>query len=89
MESEKGSLSKKISVAEGAPPLSEDGDGGVPASRGGDSGAGKLKLVKKLWRKVLSVLSNLPLAIGEMASVAALMAVGMCLHLYLSLYNFP
>ncbi|KAH7865257.1 hypothetical protein Vadar_004283 [Vaccinium darrowii] len=76
VESEKGSLSKKISVAEGAPPLSEDGDGGVPASRGGNSGAGKLKLVKKLWRKVLSVLSNLPLAIGEMASVAALMAVG-------------
>lgn len=36
-------------------------------------------LVKRLPRKVLAVLSNLPLAIGEMFAVAALMALGIML----------
>ncbi|XP_058214049.1 cytochrome c biogenesis protein CCS1, chloroplastic [Rhododendron vialii] len=74
VEREKGGVADKISVSKGAPLLSEDGNGGGNSAGGG--GGGKSKLVKKLWRKVLSVLSNLPLAIGEMATVAALMAVG-------------
>lgn len=64
-----------------APPVSEEsgsGNGVVPpkASGGGGGGGGPLGFVKRLPRRVLSVLSNLPLAIGEMFAIAALMALG-------------
>ncbi|RVW48433.1 Cytochrome c biogenesis protein CCS1, chloroplastic [Vitis vinifera] len=75
------SLAKKIVLSEGAPAVSEDGAGNgeaqpKPASKGGGGGGGFGGLVKRFPRKVLSLLSNLPLAIGEMFTVAALMALG-------------
>ncbi|PSS19168.1 Cytochrome c biogenesis protein [Actinidia chinensis var. chinensis] len=75
-ERERNRVGKKIVVSEGSPSLSEDaGNGRVPATSDQNS-AGNFKLLKKLSRRVLSVLSNLPLAIGEMATIAALMALG-------------
>ena len=76
--------------------MSEDGAGNgeaqpKPASKGGGGGGGFGGLVKRFPRKVLSLLSNLPLAIGEMFTVAALMALGMLLtplSLSLSLYIY-
>ena len=80
--------------------MSEDGAGNgeaqpKPASKGGGGGGGFGGLVKRFPRKVLSRLSNLPLAIGEMFTVAALMALGMLLtplslslSLSLSLYIY-
>ncbi|KAI3446069.1 hypothetical protein Pfo_002734 [Paulownia fortunei] len=61
--------------------------GGAPAISGGGSGGGPVKPSPKskkvgswqlrgLPKKVLAVLSNLPLAIAEMFAVAALMALG-------------
>lgn len=41
-----------------------------------ESKNGVIGLVKRLPRRVLAALSNLPLAIGEMAAIAALMALG-------------
>lgn len=62
------------------PPLAE-GSGGANESEevAGKSrkSNGVMGLVKRFPRKVLSVLSNLPLAVGEMFAVAALMALGM------------
>lgn len=46
----------------------------APAKLG--SGSGVMGLVKRLPRRVLSVLSYLPLAIGEMFAIAGLMALG-------------
>ncbi|KAF2290013.1 hypothetical protein GH714_040162 [Hevea brasiliensis] len=43
---------------------------------GGGGGGGPLVFVKRFPRRVLSVLSNLPLAIGEMFAIAGLMALG-------------
>ncbi|KAI4366888.1 hypothetical protein MLD38_022694 [Melastoma candidum] len=62
------------------PPLKDvaidsDGDMGGKAAAGEREGGGG-GFVRKLSRKVLSVLSNLPLAIGEMATAATLMALG-------------
>ncbi|XP_024021237.1 cytochrome c biogenesis protein CCS1, chloroplastic isoform X2 [Morus notabilis] len=74
------SISKKILLSEGAPPpLAEEGgnEEAVVGSSGNDrSGGGVMGMVKRLPRKVLAILSNLPLAIGEMFTVAALMALG-------------
>ncbi|XP_057745987.1 cytochrome c biogenesis protein CCS1, chloroplastic [Arachis stenosperma] len=79
----KKSVSQKIVLSETSPPpLAVDKDdinGGsgsesVPVSskkKGGVSG-----LAKKLSKKVLQILSNLSLAIGEMFTIAALMALG-------------
>ncbi|XP_010999381.1 PREDICTED: cytochrome c biogenesis protein CCS1, chloroplastic [Populus euphratica] len=71
--------SGKILLSNSAPPvLSEESGGGggngekVPVK----TGTGALGFLKRLPRKVLSVLSNLPLAIGEMFSIAVLMALG-------------
>ncbi|KAL7246752.1 hypothetical protein ACSBR2_001793 [Camellia fascicularis] len=81
-KSKSKSVAKKIVVSDVPPPLSEDSgearNGGVPRSpdRNNSAGGLTLKLLKKLQRRVLGVLSNLPLAIGEMASIAALMALG-------------
>ncbi|CDO97088.1 unnamed protein product [Coffea canephora] len=68
---------------EEAPSLSEEGTAGIsnggtrqPATRksqlGGVGGSWK----SSIWRRVLAILSNLPLALAEMAAVAALMALG-------------
>ncbi|KAK4562838.1 hypothetical protein RGQ29_005355 [Quercus rubra] len=79
-------ISKKIVLSEAAPSLAEkggDGDGGGGGGEGNGNGEVKAKsggnlmrLVKRFPRKVLGILSNLPLAIGEMFAVAALMALG-------------
>ncbi|CAL1353392.1 unnamed protein product [Linum trigynum] len=78
----KQSASKKIELWNSAPPLSEGAEknGGSgkeedPVKAGSGSSAVS-RSVKKLSRKVLSLLSNLPLAIGEMFVIAALMALG-------------
>ena len=67
-------------LSDAAPPLAEEGgegngNGKVPAKS--RSGGGVMGLVKRFPRRVLTILSNLPLAIGEMFTVAALMALGM------------
>ncbi|EOA36530.1 hypothetical protein CARUB_v10011579mg [Capsella rubella] len=85
--SSSGSLTKTISLSDSAPPVTEEtgmeisGDrvvkGGGDGGGGGGGGDGRgLGFLKKLPRKVLSVLSNLPLAITEMFTIAALMALG-------------
>ncbi|KAG2703497.1 hypothetical protein I3760_06G140500 [Carya illinoinensis] len=73
------SISKKIVLSEVAPPLGEEGgkgtgNGKAPVKSG--RGGGVMGLVKKFPRKILAILSNLPLAIGEMSTVAGLMALG-------------
>ncbi|KAK4477087.1 hypothetical protein RD792_016295 [Penstemon davidsonii] len=80
----------KISAPEpGAPPVS-GGGGPVEPPRSKKVGSG---LLKKLPKKVLSVLSNLPLAIAEMFAVAALMALGTAIQQGESLdfyyWNYP
>ncbi|ESQ30548.1 hypothetical protein EUTSA_v10011363mg [Eutrema salsugineum] len=78
-----GSITKTISLSDSAPPVAEEtggeisGDGVVKGGgNGGGGGDGGLGFLKRLPRKVLSVLSNLPLAITEMFTIAALMALG-------------
>nr|AKF43169.1 cytochrome c biogenesis protein [Geranium maderense] len=68
------SVSRKIMLSEIAPPpLAEEGggNGGAPERKGG-----VFESVKRFPRRVLTVLSNLGLAIGEMFAIAALMALG-------------
>ncbi|CAN8320982.1 unnamed protein product [Cochlearia groenlandica] len=72
---EKTSISKTISLSDSAPPVTEE----TVAEVSGDEfvkGDGGLGFLKRLRRKVLSILSNLPLAITEMFTIAALMALG-------------
>ncbi|KAK9287016.1 hypothetical protein L1049_015424 [Liquidambar formosana] len=74
-------LSKKIVLSEKAPVLSEEGGGGganeeVPAKARSVGGGGLGLLLKRVPRKVLAVLANLPLALGEMFTIAGLMALG-------------
>ncbi|KAJ9152884.1 hypothetical protein P3X46_026393 [Hevea brasiliensis] len=73
-------VSRKILLSDSAPPVLEksgSGNGVVPEkAAGGGGGGGPLVFVKRLPRRVLSVLSNLPLAIGEMFAIAGLMALG-------------
>lgn len=78
-----GSITKTISLSDSAPPVAEETNGEVSGDRvvkgsGGSGGGGEegLGFLKRLPRKVLSVLSNLPLAITEMFTIAALMALG-------------
>lgn len=72
--------------ANGAPSVSEDGTTGKssggpvnqqkpPPSQQKNYNTG-FGFSKSLWRRVLSILSNLPLALAEMLTVAALMALG-------------
>ncbi|KAJ6409703.1 hypothetical protein OIU84_009241 [Salix udensis] len=72
--------SGKIILSDSAPPVVSEESGG---GGGGDgekvpvkTGTGALGFLKRLPRKVLAVLSNLPLAIGEMFAIAVLMALG-------------
>ncbi|TQD83269.1 hypothetical protein C1H46_031191 [Malus baccata] len=73
-------ITKPIILSEGAPPplveKSGDADGGEEGSVKSGSGSGVMVLMKRLPRRVLSVLSYLPLAIGEMFAIAGLMALG-------------
>ena len=64
-------ISKKILLSDSAPELSNEEVKAKPKS-----GGGAWRLVRKLPKRVLAVLSNLPLAIGEMFTVAGLMALG-------------
>lgn len=61
------------------------GGGGGGGSGGGRGGFG---LLKRLSKRLLSVLSNLPLAIAEMFAVAALMALGNVLDFAKILISF-
>lgn len=74
-------ISKKIVAKEGAPSLKEDAE----EREGSDEGISSQPknpsskvggFMKRIPRRVLSVLSNLPLAIGEMFAIAGLMAIG-------------
>ncbi|KAJ6345946.1 hypothetical protein OIU78_008577 [Salix suchowensis] len=75
--------SGKIILSDSAPPVVSEESGGGGGGGGGNgekvpvkTGTGALGLLKRLPRKVLAVLSNLPLAIGEMFAIAVLMALG-------------
>jgi len=77
-------VSKKILLSNSAPPVvsEEIGGGGGGGGGGGEKvsvkeRSGALGFLKRLPRKVLAVLSILPLAIGEMFVIAVLMAPGM------------
>lgn len=74
-----GSITKKIILSEEVPPPLAEGSGVANESEEvlGKKRNGVMGLVKRFPRKVLSVLSYLPLAIGEMFAVAVLMALGM------------
>ncbi|TKY67527.1 Cytochrome c biogenesis protein CCS1 [Spatholobus suberectus] len=75
------SVSQKIVLSEASPPQLTEGDdingesGDVPKSSK-KKGGGLSGVAKFLRRKTLQILSNLPLAIGEMFAVASLMALG-------------
>lgn len=75
-----GSITKTISLSDSAPPVTEETHGEISGDRSGGNGGGGgkegLGFLKRLPRKVLSILSNLPLAITEMFTIAALMALG-------------
>ncbi|CAL5212342.1 unnamed protein product [Lathyrus oleraceus] len=66
-------LSRKIVLSEAPPPpLTQDNDApSTSKEKKGPSG-----LFKKLSKRVLQILSNLPLAIGEMFTIAFLMGLG-------------
>lgn len=75
----KDGINKKVVVPGAAPPVLEEIEAPAMAEeeifRRKKSGGGFMKRVSK---RVLAVLANLPLAIGEMFAIAALMALGMC-----------
>nr|AKF43182.1 cytochrome c biogenesis protein [Pelargonium incrassatum] len=76
--SQDGNISKKIMLSEVAPPPLSENDSPnreAPAKppRRRDGAVG---LLQRFPRRVLTVLSNLGLAIGEMFTIAALMALG-------------
>nr|XP_010941947.1 cytochrome c biogenesis protein CCS1, chloroplastic isoform X2 [Elaeis guineensis] len=69
---------KRIVVFGSAPPVSEEGNGVAGNGEGKRAPAGVplWGFFKRMPKKVLAALSNLPLAIGEMFAIAALMALG-------------
>uniref|UniRef100_A0A0D3FPJ5 ResB-like domain-containing protein n=2 Tax=Oryza TaxID=4527 RepID=A0A0D3FPJ5_9ORYZ len=79
-----GKAKKQVVFFDAAPPVSQRGGGG--GGEGEGEGEGKvarrkkenaaLGLVRRLTKRTLSLLSNLPLAISEMFAIAALMALG-------------
>ncbi|XP_062092829.1 cytochrome c biogenesis protein CCS1, chloroplastic isoform X2 [Humulus lupulus] len=69
-------ITKKIILSEGAPPPLATENEEVEGNPGPSNKNGVFSFAKRIPRKVLAVLSNLPLAIGEMFTVAALMAIG-------------
>lgn len=82
-------IPQKILLSEKVPPpLAEEKrnlDGDDRKEAGKSATFGSAGFVKRLPRRVLAVLSNLPLAIGEMATIAALMALGILDNYYGSL----
>ncbi|KAK7404455.1 hypothetical protein VNO78_05360 [Psophocarpus tetragonolobus] len=73
MKNKGKSVSQKIVLSEASPPpLTEDDDVPEIIKKKG----GPFWVAKILRRKTLQILSNLPLAIGEMFAVASLMALG-------------
>jgi len=75
-------VSKKILLSNSAPLVVSEEIGGGGGGGGGEKvsvkeRSGALGFLKRLPRKVLAVLSILPLAIGEMFVIAVLMAPGM------------
>lgn len=70
-----------VGPADKAPLLSEKSNGSSESDSqtkpGKKKASGKM-LLRRYWKKVLSVLSNLSLAIGEMFTIAGLMAIGIC-----------
>lgn len=64
-------ISKKIVLSDSAPELSNEEIKAKP--KGGGKAWG---FFKKFPKRVLAILSNLPLAIAEMFTVAGLMALG-------------
>jgi len=76
-------VSKKILLSNSAPPVVSEEIGGGGGGGGGGKKvpvkerSGALGFLKRLPRKVLAVLSILPLAIGEMFVIVVLMAPGM------------
>lgn len=73
VKKKKDNVSKKIILSDSSPPPLKNDE----VSEEVESKNGVIGLVKRLPRRVLAALSNLPLAIGEMAAIAALMALGM------------
>ncbi|KAF4366916.1 hypothetical protein F8388_013981 [Cannabis sativa] len=69
-------ITKKIILSEVAPPPLATENEEVAGNPGPGNKNGVLSFAKRIPRKVLAVLSNLPLAIGEMFTVAILMAIG-------------
>lgn len=60
------------------PPLSEERGGSAGNASGKPAAEGSSWVfLQRAFKRVLAVLSNLPLAIGEMFTIAALMALGM------------
>ncbi|WJX51522.1 copper chaperone, variant 2 [Trifolium repens] len=75
----KNLLSQKIVLSEASPPpLRQDNDeiNGGNVSVSSKNKKGLYGVVNKLSKKVLKILSNLPLAIGEMFTIAFLMGLG-------------
>ncbi|CAH1418096.1 unnamed protein product [Lactuca virosa] len=76
----KDTTKNKVVIPGAAPSLSEENENGAappppPAADSRPKKTGGLVL-KRLTKRVLSFLANLPLALGEMFAVAALMALG-------------
>ncbi|XP_048492804.1 cytochrome c biogenesis protein CCS1, chloroplastic isoform X2 [Beta vulgaris subsp. vulgaris] len=72
-------ISQKIVISDKAPSLNEqeeDKEGGEIPPPPKKPNSSVNKLVKRVPQKVLTALSNLPLAIGEMFAIAGLMAIG-------------
>ncbi|XP_068656197.1 cytochrome c biogenesis protein CCS1, chloroplastic [Aristolochia californica] len=71
-------IPKTIVIPDKAPSVSEDGDGdkGIDTKLQKSNGVPYLGFLKKGSKRVLAGLSNLPLALGEMFTIAGLMALG-------------
>ncbi|KAH7575129.1 hypothetical protein ACOSP7_005469 [Xanthoceras sorbifolium] len=74
VKKESQNLSKKIALSDTSPPPLKNEEASEKVRR--SSRGGFVGFVKRLPRKVLAVLANLPLAIGEMFFIAGLMAAG-------------
>ncbi|KAL5715130.1 copper chaperone [Ranunculus cassubicifolius] len=75
-KNKKTPIPKKIILSQGAPDLSEENVNGEIVPKKKKAVGPVMKVFKKGTRKFLALLSNLPLAIGEMFTIAALMALG-------------
>ncbi|WOK97070.1 cytochrome c biogenesis protein CCS1, chloroplastic [Canna indica] len=72
-----GSSKKIIFFGSAPPPLSEERGGGAGNGSGKPAPEGSSWVfLRRAFKRALAVLSNLPLAIGEMFFIAALMALG-------------